>query len=122
MARLLFKLNGVPEDEAQDIREVLESHQIDFYETSAGRWGISLAAIWLRDESQLGKANALIDEYQEQRCRLAREEYERRKAEGLLESWWDRLRQQPLHFLLYLLAIIAVLYISILPFIHLGRE
>ncbi len=118
MARLLFKLNGVPEDEAQDIRELLDEHAIDYYETPAGRWGISLAAIWLRDEEQWQQANELIDRYQEQRYLNARADYERQKAEGRLESWLDRLRHSPLQMIIYLLAIAVILYISLYPFIH----
>ncbi|HEY9149000.1 MAG TPA: DUF6164 family protein [Gammaproteobacteria bacterium] len=122
MAKLLFKLNGVPEDEAHDIRELLDENNIDYYETPAGRWGISLAAIWLRDESQLQQAAELIDRYQEQRFRNAREEYERRRREGRLESLLDRLRSQPLRTLLYLLAIAAVLYLTMLPIFQLGTD
>ncbi|MFO7592587.1 MAG: DUF6164 family protein [Pseudomonadota bacterium] len=121
MARLLFKLNGVPEDEAQDIRELLDENRIDYYETSAGRWGISLAAIWLKDESQLQQAVELIDRYQQERYRLAREEYERLKAAGKLESLVDRFRGDPIRFLLYIVAILVVLYLSSLPFILLGQ-
>lgn len=122
MARLLFKLNGVPEDEAHDIRELLDENRIDYYETPAGRWGISLAAIWLKDESQLQQATELIDHYQQQRFLHAREEYERRRREGRLESLLDRLRSQPLRMLLYLLAIAAVLYLTILPILQLGAD
>lgn len=122
MARLLFKLNGVPDDEADDIRELLDRERIDCYETSAGRWGISLAAIWLKDESQWQQANALIDAYQQERFRRAREEYEQLRREGRLESHWDRLRSQPLRSLLYLLAVIAVLYLSILPILQLRGD
>lgn len=121
MARLLYKLNGVPEDEAQEIRDLLDEQSIDYYETSAGRWGISLAAIWLQDEAQWQEANTLLNTYQEQRYQNARAEYERLKAAGQLEGWWDRIRARPLQMFLYLLAIGAVLYISILPFIHLSQ-
>lgn len=121
MARLLFKLNGVPEDEAQDIRALLDENHIDYYETSAGRWGISLAALWLKDDSQLQQAEELIGRYQHERFRRAREEYERLKAAGKLESLIDRFRSDPLRFLLYIVAILAVLYLSSLPFILLGK-
>ena len=121
MARLLFKLNGVPDDEAQDIRDRLDEAGVDYYETPAGRWGISLAAIWLKDESELERANAIIDRYQQERYRGAREEYERLKREGRLEGLVDRFRREPLRMLIYILAILAVLYISILPIIHLGK-
>jgi len=51
MAVQLFKLKGVPEDEAEDIRNLLTNHYIDHYETPAGNWGISMPAIWLNKES-----------------------------------------------------------------------
>lgn len=122
MARLLFRLNGVPEDEAQDIRELLDSNHVDYYETSAGRWGISLAAIWLKDSAEFERASALIGQYQEERYRHARDEYERLKREGRLEGWFDRFRSDPLRMIIYLLAIAAILYISILPIIHLSGD
>ncbi len=119
MAKLLYKLNGVPEDEAQELRELLDANAIDYYETEAGRWGISLAGLWLRDEAQWQQANELMDAYQQQRYQNARAEYEQLRAEGRLEGWLDRFRARPVQMLIYLLAIAAVLYISILPFIHL---
>lgn len=122
MARLLFKLNGVPDDEAEDIRALLDEARIDYYETSAGRWGISLAAIWLRDESQWQQATGLIDHYQQERFQRARGEYERLVREGKAETQWDRLRRQPLRSLLYLLAILAVIYLTLLPILQLGSD
>ena len=117
MAVLLFKLNGVPEDEAADIRALLDEHAIDYYETEAGRWGISLAAIWLRDEEQLQRARDLIDTYQQQRFTRAREEYEARKAAGEVETMLGRALRNPLRFLLYLAAVLLILYLSLMPFL-----
>jgi hypothetical protein len=121
MAILLFKLNGVPQDEADEIRALLDEHAIDYYETDQGNWGISLAAIWLRDETQHGQAKALIDAYQQERYTLAREAYEARKQAGELETLLGRALRHPVRFLLYLLAILAVLYLSTIPFIKLGN-
>ena len=67
MSVLLFRLNGVPDDEANDIRELLDNNDLSYYETSAGKWGISTAAIWLIDEDQLQKAQLLIEEYEKER-------------------------------------------------------
>jgi len=122
MARLLFRLNGVPEDEAQDVRQLLDENGVDYYETSAGRWGISLAAIWLKENDEFERASSLIDHYQQERFRRAREEYERLRREGRLEGLFTRLRREPLRILLYLLAIVAVLYLSMLPIIHLSPD
>jgi len=121
MAVLLFKLNGVPEDEAEDIRALLDEHAIDYYETEQGNWGISLAAIWLRDETQQERATALIDAYQEQRYTRARAEYEAKKLAGDVETLLGRAVRQPLRFIFYLLAILAILYLSIMPFIKLAE-
>ncbi len=117
MAVLLFKLNGVPEDEAQEVRALLAENMIDVYETEAGRWGISLAAIWLREEGQLVQARALIDDYQQQRFLRAREEYEKRKAAGDLETWFGRALRHPVRFLFNLSAILLILYLSLMPFL-----
>ena len=48
MALLLFRLRNVPDDEADEVRHLLNENSIEFYETSAGNWGISMPAIWLR--------------------------------------------------------------------------
>ena len=118
MAVLLFKLNGVPEDEAEDIRALLNENGIDYYETDAGRWGISLAAVWLRDDRQLQRAREMLDLYQQQRFVRAREEYEARKAAGELETLLGRAVRDPLRFLLYFAAILLILYLSVTPFIR----
>ena len=64
MAKILFRLNGVPDDETNDVRELLTNNAIDFYETSSGNWGVSMPAIWLSDDDQFEKAKALLDAYQ----------------------------------------------------------
>ena len=56
----LFPLNGVPDDEAEDVRALLKAGDVAFHETSAGNWGISSAAIWLSDDSRLEEARALL--------------------------------------------------------------
>ncbi len=117
MAVLLFKLNGVPEDEAEEVRALLAENAIDVYETEAGRWGISLAAIWLRDEDQLTRARTLIDDYQHERYLRAREEYERKREAGELDTLLGRAMRHPVRFLLYLAAILLVLYLSLMPFV-----
>jgi hypothetical protein len=117
MAVLLVKLNGVPEDEAAELRAILDENAIEYYETDSGRWGISLAAIWLRNEEQLQRARELIETYQQQRYERAREAYEEKKAAGELETLLGRALRNPLRFLLYLAAILLILYLSVMPFI-----
>ena len=74
MAKLLFKLKSVFDDEADEIRQLLSDNQIDFYESPAGNWGISMHALWLNDEKQYDVARKLIDDYQQQRSLRIQEE------------------------------------------------
>ncbi len=120
MAVLLFKLNAVPDDEAHDIRTLLTDNGIDYYETSAGNWGISLAGIWLRDHNQLEQARSLIEHYEQTRCQQARAEYDRLRAEGRQRTLVSMLKENPLRFLAYLVAVSLILYFSIKPFLALG--
>lgn len=120
MPVLLFRLNGVPDDEANEIRELLRTEQIDFYETAAGRWGISLAAIWLQDHSPHEvRARQLIDDYQTQRQQTARTDYLQRRQEGIHETFLARLQAKPLQLLAYLAAILLILYLTLMPFLSL---
>ena len=119
MSILLFNLSSVPDDEAQDIRDLLIEHEIDFYETSAGILGFSLPGIWLKDETQLAKAKALIDEYQRQRQDRAREDYQHRGVTGHSRTIIDMFKEAPRRFIGYLLTIAIVIYFSIILFINL---
>ena len=117
----IFMLRGVPDDEAQDVRELLKSHQIDYYETSAGSWGISAPAIWLNDENQLQQAKLLIEQYQNDRLVRVRAEYEQLKREGKNRTIIDQIKEDPVRFIGYLAAILTVLYLSTKPFLDLGK-
>lgn len=118
MPVLLFRLNGVPDDEAGDIRALLTDNAIDYYETDAGRWGISVAAIWLRDDAQLSAARTLIDDYEQQRAIDARAAYEALRRENKHDTLWRRLRREPLAMLFYIAVILGILYLSLMPFLR----
>ena len=47
MSKLLLNLRMVLEDEADDVRAMLEAHRIEFYETRPSRWGVSHGGIWV---------------------------------------------------------------------------
>lgn len=119
MSKLLFKLSSVPDDEAQDIRDLLIEHEIDFYETSAGILGFSMPGIWLRDETQLAKARGLIDEYQNQRQGSAQQDYQNRLDSGESRTIIDIFKEAPRRFIGYLLTIVIVIYFSVILFISL---
>lgn len=121
MPHLLFKLNGVPEDELIDVRRLLDENHIEYYETDAGRFGISLAAIWLRDDGEIERAQQLLHNYQQERYRQAREDYEQQQRDGTAETMLQRAMRQPLRTLIFLAVILVIVYFSIMPFFALNK-
>lgn len=121
MSIMLFRLNNVPEDEAEEVRALLTGNGIDFYETHAGNWGISTAAIWLRDASRLAEARMLLDTYQAERSMRAREAHRRAEADGLNKGLLHAFKEHPVRLIVYLAVIMAILYVSTMPFFHWGR-
>ena len=116
MAKLLIKLRHAPDDEILEIRSLLQEHRIEFYETQAGPWGISAPGIWLNDEQQYNRAKALLDEYQENRFREKRAEYEKLRRAGEHRTFLQNLLENPLKVVLYSLIVGLILYFSISPF------
>jgi len=121
MPVLLFRLRNVPDDEADDIRILLSGNNIDFYETSAGSWGISLPSIWLPDEKQLHQAKLLIEIYQQEKQSKAKEELTQLYQKGEQRTIADLVKETPLRAALYLVAILLILYISLIPFLNMFR-
>lgn len=120
MAKLLFSLRGIPEDEAQEVHELLTKHEIDYYETPAGNWGISMPAIWLQNEGDFTQARALLDEYQQQRAAKQRAIYQQLKQEGKAPSFWGNIKHYPMQVIVACAAITLIIYISIKLLFDLG--
>ena len=116
MARMLMNLRHVPEDEAAEVRSLLAEHAIDYYETPPNRWGISMGAIWLRDDDQYDHARRLLDEYQARRREQARAEREQQLREGTSETFVSLFRRDPARWVLYLGIIAVLLYFTVTPF------
>jgi len=116
MSRLLIKLRHAPDDEIQEIRSLLQEHRIDFYETQSGPWGISAPGIWLNDEHQYGRAKTLMDDYQENRFREKRAEYESLRRVGQHRTFLQNLLENPVQVIFYSLIVGLILYFSISPF------
>ena len=113
MSTLLFSLRGVPDDEADEIRELLTENNIDYYETSAGNWGISMPALWVRNNEEVFAAQKLLNQYHQQRAITQREIYDQLKKEGGNKQLLDVLTENPLRFIIYIGAIAFILYVSI---------
>jgi hypothetical protein len=119
MPVLLFRLSGVSEEEADQVRALLDKHSIEFYETTAGRWGVSMPGIWLPDGSQADEAKGLLNEYQAERQARFQNEQQGLMQTSVLSSLWASFWQRPVRFVLALAAILFVLGLSLYPFIDL---
>ncbi len=122
MAIVLMKLRQVPEDELTEILDLLDTHEVDYYQTTAGSWGISLPALWLSDESRFEEVRALLDDYAAERQQKVREEYRLMHEAGKSRTMLDMLRENPLKYIGALILISGLLYISLMPFINLIRN
>ena len=119
MSVMLFKLRGVEEDEADEIRALLTQHEINFYETTNGRWGLGFAAVWLHDDEVFEQAKTLIEDYQVQRYQQARETYQQLCLEGKQQTMWKTMKERPVQVLLVLLAVTIVTIFALTPFLFL---
>ncbi len=117
MAKLLLNLRNVPDDEADEVRDLFVGHQIDIYETKPSMWGVSAGGIWLADASQLEEALRLLADYQAQRAATARAEREAAVREGRAPSTWSNLRDNPRQAVVAVVGIALMLAIVTLPFL-----
>ncbi len=122
MARLLFKLAQVPDDEAAEIRALLDEHQISYYETDAGFFRVGLDAIWLADGVQEERARELIRVYQADRALRQQQNYAQLVEAGQVPSVWQHFCAQHIRFIAVTAAIIFVAGLTLIPFVMLLRN
>lgn len=120
MAVLIFNLRNVPDDEADEICQLLTEAHIDFYETPAGRWGMSSPGLWVNDDSQAALAKQLIAQYQQTRTVRAQQLYAEQKAQGQHLTLWASVKLHPLRVVAALLVLAFMLYVSVGPFLKMG--
>lgn len=116
MSRLLIKLRHAPDDEIEEIRNLLQEHRIAFYETQSGPWGISAAAIWIKDDADYDRAKSLLDRYEEDRFREQRAAYDQLRRSGQQRTFLQNFLENPVQVVLYTLIVGLILYFSISPF------
>ena len=121
MSRLLIKLRHAPDDEIQEIRDLLTEHRIEFYVTQAGPWGVSAPGIWISNEDEFDRAKLLLDDYQEKRFRDQRAAYEQLKRAGQQRTFLHNLLEHPIQVILYTLISGLIVYFSISPFFPDGQ-
>ncbi|MEO8746096.1 MAG: DUF6164 family protein [Rhodanobacter sp.] len=121
MSVLLMNLRNVPADEADDVRAMLDAHQIAFYETRPSLWGVSAGGIWVTEDAAFADARRAMDDYQRQRVTRVRAEYAAAKRAGTAETFVTMLRAEPGRVVMNVLGILFVLGLVTLPFILLRR-
>lgn len=117
MAQMLLNLRHVPEDEAQEVRDLLNENELLFYETEPSLWGVSAGAIWLSRDADFGPARELMAEYQRERGERKRAEYQAEVDDGTAVTLGQRFRQHPLGVLSALIIMAGLLFITLVPFL-----
>lgn len=112
-----MNLRNVPDDESDDVRAMLDAHQIAFYETRPSIWGVSAGGIWVTEDADFADARRAMDDYQQQRSARARAEYAAAKRAGTVETFLTMLRAEPERVVMSVLGILFVLGLMTLPFI-----
>ena len=121
MSKLLLNLRNVPDDEADDVRAMLDAQRIAFYETTPSPWGISAGGIWVTQDADFAEAKRAFDDYERQRSVRARAEYAAAKRAGTAETFFSVLRADPLRVVMTLLGILLALGLVALTVILLRR-
>lgn len=116
MAQLLLNFRNVPDDEIEEVRELLNSHGVAFYETRPSLWGISAGGLWLARDEELDAARRLLAEYQNERRIRMREAYAEALREGRVEGFATRLKRRPLEVVFALAVVLGLLALILLPF------
>tara|TARA_B100001250_G_C19807782_1_gene794207 strand:+ start:899 stop:1243 length:345 start_codon:yes stop_codon:yes gene_type:complete len=109
VAKLLFRLNGVSFEEAEEVRDALEEAGYACYETNEGRFGFGVAGIWLFDEEDYKPARALLDQLQSERSERLRDQPGKPFREHLLEK--------PVAVITMIIGLAIVITASIWPFL-----
>jgi hypothetical protein len=117
MSKLLLNLRDVPDDEAGDVRAMLDAQRIAYYETPPSFWGISSGGIWVTEDADFAEAKRALDDYERQRRDRVRAEYAAARREGTAETFIGILRSDPMRVALALLGILIALGLVALPVI-----
>ncbi|MBW0148176.1 DUF6164 family protein [Marinobacter arenosus] len=120
MPHHLMNLRHVPDDEADEIRALFETHDVRYYETPPSRWGISMGGFWVHDDDEAARARALLDEYQRQRLDTQRQAFRERLAAGEGRGVWAMIRRRPVRTLAAVVAVVVIAGVSLLPFLRIG--
>ena len=120
MPHHLMNLRHVPDDEADEIRDLFEAHNVSYYETPPSRWGISMGGFWVHHADEAARAKALLEGYQQERLAREREAYQARMERGEVGGIGSQFRRYPVRTLAACLAIAFIAGVALLPFLGIG--
>ena len=121
MSRLLLNLRHVLDDEADDVRAMLDANGIAFHETPPSLWGISAGGIFVPDEA-FADAKRLMAEYQARRSERVRAELDAQRRDGTAETFVGVLRAEPGRVAFHVVAaLLVLLLLVVLPVLLLLR-
>lgn len=115
MSKLLLNLRHVPDDEADEVRAMLDAHGIAFYETRPSLWGVSAGGIWVTEEAAFADAERVMAEYQHQRSARVRADVAAARREGTAATFLTLLRAEPLRVVTIVVSILCLLGLLALP-------
>lgn len=115
MSKLLLNLRHVPDDEADEVRALLQEQGIEFYETQAGRWRMSLSGIWVQNDADFARAREHFDAYQKARTERMRSEHAQARERGEMPTLVDNLRSNPVGVIFSAIVIVALLALMSWP-------
>lgn len=117
---LLMNLRNVPDEEADEVRALLDEHGIDYYESRPSLLGFASAAIWAHRKEQVAEARELLAEYQQALQQRMRAEHEARVRAGTAETLGSSFRRNPLQVTAALAGVVFLLSLALVPFIMLA--
>ncbi len=115
MSKRLLNLRHVPDDEADDVRALLDEYHIAWYETPPGFMGLFAGGIYVKEDAAFPRAKHLMDQYQAQRQARARAEYAAAVKAGTAETFRSQLRAEPARVVLTLIAIVLLIGLMAVP-------
>lgn len=115
MSKLLFNLRHVPDDEADEVRAMLDEYHIAYYESPPTFMGLFAGSLYVKEDAAFDRAKGLLAKYQSQRQAKARLEHEAALRNGTAETFQSQLRAEPARVVLTLIAIVLLIGLMAVP-------
>lgn len=109
MSKRVFDLFGVPDEEAQEVRNLLSRKNIQYFETPEGDY-LGGAALWVNNEDEYRKARFIIEEYQQQLRLRAQTRRLTSCQVPMFHAIGQRIRNNIPFFIFSILVIVILIY------------